>query len=95
MPEIERKTIPSSFMAGIRGQGKYQECGQLFKRLGKQFAFQICGPAFLLYYDEEFKKDDADFEACLSIRRGAGNDTMSVREFPGRTLPESDTRWTL
>ncbi len=70
-------------MAGIRVQGKYQECEQLFKRLAKKFAFQICGPAFLLYYDKEFKKDDADFEACLSIRRGVGDDTISVREFPG------------
>ncbi len=82
-PEIEHKTVAPVLMAGIRIIGKYEECGRLFKRLGKKFGFNICGPAFLLYYDEEQKDDEADFEACMSIKKGTGTDDISVREFPG------------
>ena len=81
--EIVHKAVEPLLMAGIRIRGKYEECGRLFKQLGKKFGFNICGPAFLLYYDEEHKEDDADFEACMSIKKGEATDDISVREFPG------------
>ena len=54
--EIVHKAVEPLLMAGIRIRGKYEECGRLFKQLGKKFGFNICGPAFLLYYDEEQKE---------------------------------------
>ena len=82
-PEIIHKTVEPQLMAGLRTRGKFEDCAQHFKRLGKKFGFKICGPAFMLYWDEEFKADDADYEACMSIRKGEGDDEISVREFPG------------
>ena len=82
-PEITHKTVEPLLMAGIRARGKFEDCGQYFKRLGKKFGFKICGPAFMLYWDEEYKADDADYEVCMSIRKGEGDDEISVREFPG------------
>ena len=43
----------------------------------------ICGKALCLYYDSEFKETDADFEACLPVRKGKSADTISVRELAG------------
>ena len=82
-PEIIHKIVAPQLMGGIRMRGKYEDCKPLFKQLGKKFGFNICGPAFMLYYDEEYKAEDADFEVCMSIRKGEGNDEISVREFPG------------
>ncbi|MEL0095658.1 MAG: hypothetical protein VW875_07430 [Planctomycetaceae bacterium] len=47
-PEIIHKTVEPLLMAGIRARGKFEDCGQYFKRLGEKFGFKICGPAFML-----------------------------------------------
>jgi len=36
-----------------------------------------------LYYDREFKEDDADSEPCFSVRKGSNTDKISVRDLPG------------
>lgn len=36
-----------------------------------------------LYYDSEYKEDDADFEPCFPIRKGKSSDDISVRELKG------------
>ena len=37
----------------------------------------------MLHYDSEYREDDADFEACMPIRKGKAADGISVRELPG------------
>ncbi len=37
----------------------------------------------LLIYDTEYREVDADFEACMPIRKGKALDGISVRELPG------------
>ena len=64
-------------------KGKYSDCGQAFAQIGKRFGRHICGKAFLLHYDAEYHEDDADFEACLPIRKGESTDGISVRELAG------------
>jgi effector-binding domain-containing protein len=36
-----------------------------------------------LHYDTEYKEEDADFEACMPIRKGTPREGISVRELPG------------
>jgi DNA-binding transcriptional MerR regulator/predicted transcriptional regulator YdeE len=81
--EVQQKTLEPMLIAGVRMKGKYSDCGRGFARIGKRLGRQICGKAFLLHYDAEFREDDADFEACLPIRKGEPSDGISVRELPG------------
>ena len=80
---IEEKVVDSMLIAGVRMRGCYSECGKGFAQIGRRFGRQICGTPFLLHYDCEFKEDDADFEACMAIRKGESADGISVRELPG------------
>ncbi len=81
--EVEEKTLPGLLIAGIRMKGKYSDCGKGFSTLGKHFGRFINGKPFCLYYDEEYRADDADFEACFPIRQGQEVEGISVRELAG------------
>ncbi len=81
--EIQEKTLEPMLIAGFRMRGKYSDCGVGFGKVGKAFGRQICGPALNLYYDGEYREDDADFETCMPIRKGKQVEGISVRELPG------------
>ena len=81
--DIEEKEVETILIAGYRMKGKYQEIGKGFSVLGKKFGRHINGKALGLYYDEEYKEDAADFEACFPIRKGSEKDGFSVRELKG------------
>ncbi|MEE9429902.1 MAG: MerR family transcriptional regulator [Melioribacteraceae bacterium] len=81
--DVEEKEISTILIAGHRMKGKYQDVGKGFKLLGKSFGRHINGKAMSLYYDGEYKEDDADFEPCFPIRKGNSSDDISVREIKG------------
>ena len=82
--DVQEKTLPAQLIAGVRMKGKYSDCGQGFSRIGRAFGRYIAGPCFLLHYDTEYKETDADFEACMPLKRAdKGADGVSVRELPG------------
>jgi DNA-binding transcriptional MerR regulator/effector-binding domain-containing protein len=81
--EVEEKSIEPMLIAGVRIKGKYSDCGQGFGQIGRKFGRHICGNALLLHYDSEYKEDDADFEACMPIRKGESTDAINVRQLPG------------
>lgn len=81
--EVEEKELEPILIAGIRFKGRYSDCGQMFAKIAKRFGREICGPAFSLYYDPEYKEEDADIESCMPIRKGQSGDNITVREFPG------------
>jgi DNA-binding transcriptional MerR regulator len=81
--EVHQKTLDSILIAGVRMKGKYSDCGKAYVQIGKRFGRHICGKAFLLHYDTEYREDDADFEACMPIRKGEPVDGISVRHLPG------------
>ncbi len=81
--EVEQKSVDSLLIAGVRMQGKYSDCARGFSQIGKQFGRQICGKPFLFHYDNEYKEHDADFEACMPIRKGTSKNDISVREVSG------------
>lgn len=70
-------------IAGYRMKGKYPDIGKGFGILGKNLGRQINGKAMCLYYDGEYKEDEADFEPCFPIRKGTGGEGISVRELKG------------
>jgi len=80
---VEEKTFEPMLIAGIRMKGKYPDIGMGFAKLGKAVGRYICGKCLCLYYDCEYRDDDADFEPCFPIRKEIAVDGVNVRTLPG------------
>ena len=80
---VEEKTFEPVLIAGIRMKGRYGDCSAGFARLGKAVGRHICGKPMNLYFDGEYREDDADFEPCIPIRREVAADGISIRTLPG------------
>lgn len=80
---IIEKELPDLLVAFIRHQGRYQEIGPLFGRLGRACGPKICGPALALYYDSEYKEDNAIFEACMPVRAAVNKDDIRTQKIKG------------
>jgi DNA-binding transcriptional MerR regulator len=81
--KIEEKEIETLLIAGTRIRGKYQDIGKYFGILAKKMGPHINGKAMTLYYDDEYKEDDADFEPCFPVRKGKEVEGISVHELKG------------
>ena len=81
--DIEEKEVDTILIAGYRMKGKYGEVGKAFGILGKKFGRHSNGKPLTLYYDGEYKEEEADFEPCFPIRKGKDVDNISVRELLG------------
>ncbi len=81
--DVEEKELKTILIAGYRMKGKYKDVAEGFKLLGKVFGRYINGKAMCLYYDSEYKENDADFEPCFPIRKGTNSEGISVRELKG------------
>jgi len=81
--EIQEKVVEPVLVAGVRMKGRYSDCGQGFAMLGKRLGRHIAGTPLCLYYDGEYREDDADFEPCMPIRGKAQVEGVSVRQLPG------------
>ncbi len=81
--EVQEKDVESVLIAGIRMKGKYSDCGKGFAKIGKACGRHIRGKPFNLYYDGEYREEDADLEACFPIRKRVDAEGISVRELQG------------
>jgi DNA-binding transcriptional MerR regulator len=84
--DVEEKRFEPILIAGLRMRGKYADSGKAFGRLGRAVGRYISGKPLCLYYDGEYRDDDADFEPCFPISKrveGAERDGISIRELPG------------
>ena len=81
--EVEEKVLKPMFIAGVRYKGKYSDCGQGFAKIGKALGRFIKGKPLCLYYDGEYREDDADIEACMPVSQKREAEGISVRELPG------------
>lgn len=82
--QIEEKTLAPQLIAGIRKKGRYDDCGDRFKKLGRLYGFGIAGKAGNLIYDEEYKEEDADFESYFPVKKKMESPDIKVH-----TLPET------
>jgi DNA-binding transcriptional MerR regulator/effector-binding domain-containing protein len=80
---VAEKVVEPQLVAGVRMKGKYSDCGAGFSRLGKAVGRYIGGKALCLYYDGEYREEDADFEPCFPVRRQAAAEGISFRTLPG------------
>jgi DNA-binding transcriptional MerR regulator/effector-binding domain-containing protein len=80
--EIEEKSVPAMLIAGVRMKGRYSDCGKGFSMIGRKLGRYISGNALCLYYDGEYREEDADLEACMPLKRAVQAEGISVRELP-------------
>lgn len=81
--ETQEKTVAAILVAGIRGKGVYSDSAERFGMLGRAVGRYINGKALGLYFDTEYKEQDADFESCFPIRKSIAKNGIDVRELPG------------
>lgn len=81
--EIIIKEIPEILIASIRFKGKYQDVSQAFGSLFKNYGRYCCGAPFSLYYDNEYKEDGAEIEACVPVRAAVESEGIKCRRLPG------------
>jgi DNA-binding transcriptional MerR regulator/DNA gyrase inhibitor GyrI len=80
---IEERTVAPLLVAGVRMTGKYSDCGQGFSRLGKAIGRYINGKAMCLYYDGEYREENAEFEPCFPVRQEVAAAGVACRTLPG------------
>lgn len=66
--QVEEKRVGPLTVAGIRMKGRYEESSRAFSRLGRTLGRYLAGKPVTLYYDGEYREEDADFEPCFSLR---------------------------
>jgi len=81
--ETEERELQPMLVAGVRMKGRYCECGRGFALLAKRVGRYIAGKPLCLYYDGEYREDDADFEPCFPIRREVHVDGVALHRLPG------------
>jgi DNA-binding transcriptional MerR regulator len=81
--EIEEREVEPVLIAGIRMQGRYSDCGRGFAMLGKRIGRYIAGKPLCLYYDGEYRDDDANFEPCFPVRQAVQAEGVDVRQLAG------------
>jgi effector-binding domain-containing protein len=81
--EVEEKVLEPLLVAGVRMKGKYSDCGKGFAKIGRALGRHLSGKPLNLYYDGEYREDDADLEACIPLRKPVEAEGISVRELPG------------
>jgi DNA-binding transcriptional MerR regulator/effector-binding domain-containing protein len=81
--EVREKELPAMLIAGIRMKGKYSEIGPLFGKLCRGAGGAAAGPPMTIYHDLEYKESDADFEACVPLKKRKEVAGANVRELCG------------
>jgi effector-binding domain-containing protein len=82
--EVDERRVEPMLVAGIRMTGRYNQIGQGLAKLYKQVGRYAAGKPLCLYYDCEYREEDANFEPCVPLRQNvAATNGISVRELPG------------
>ncbi len=81
--DIVIKEIQDILIASIRFKGRYADCGQAFSKLFKGCGRYSAGAPFSLYYDNEFRENDADMEVCVPVKKAVTGEGISCRLLKG------------
>lgn len=76
------KELEEVQVAGLRWKGKYAETGKAIKQLAKLAGRYIRGKAMNLYYDGEYKEEDADIESCFPVSQMKASGALTVHRVP-------------
>ncbi|MFK7734740.1 MAG: MerR family transcriptional regulator [Pirellulaceae bacterium] len=86
---VEEKNVAPMLVASLRMQGRYQECGTGFAKIGKALGRYINGKAMLLCLDGEYREEDANFEVAMpvskKIQKAIPGEELEFKELDGGT----------
>ncbi len=80
---VIEKELPTMLVAGHRMCGRYADVGKGFRVLGRRAARVMLGKPMCLYYDGEYREDDANFEPCFEVSKVVEHDSLNCRELSG------------
>ncbi|MFH2116306.1 MAG: MerR family transcriptional regulator [Spirochaetota bacterium] len=83
---IQLVVTPELIICGIRYKGAYGDIGHYFSTLFKQAGRHIRGPAMALYFDGEYRENDADIEAAIVVSKMLELDGIDCRVLPSQTV---------
>jgi DNA-binding transcriptional MerR regulator len=83
VPGVALEDLPDILICGLRFRGKYEDVGHKIGPLFRACARQAAGRPFSLYYDGEFKEEDADIEICVAVKRKVAAAGIDCRSLPG------------
>jgi DNA-binding transcriptional MerR regulator len=81
--EVEERQIEPVLVAGIRMTGRYSEIGEGLGKLYNRVGRHAAGKPLCLYYDGEYRDEDANFEPCVPLRKEIRVDGIDVRKLHG------------
>ena len=81
--DVEEKNLEDIIFAGIRYNGKYGDMGRFFTLVGKKVGRYIAGRPMALYYDGEYRENDADIEPGFPVLKSISDNEIACRVLPG------------
>jgi DNA-binding transcriptional MerR regulator len=81
--QIITKEVPELLVASIRFTGKYQDVSGPFKKLFRACGRHCAGNPMCLYYDNEYKDNDADIEVCVPVKMPITADEITCHTLSG------------
>jgi effector-binding domain-containing protein len=81
--DIEERQVDPMIVAAMRMTGRYADIGKGLAALYKQVGRYAAGKPLCLYYECEYREDDANFEPCVPLRKKIDVNGISVRDLPG------------
>jgi DNA-binding transcriptional MerR regulator len=67
--EVQERTLEDQLIAGLRFTGRYGQVGENIGRLFRACGRLAAGKPFTLYWDGEYKEEEADIEVCVPVRK--------------------------
>jgi DNA-binding transcriptional MerR regulator/effector-binding domain-containing protein len=84
-PEIAVEKLPDLLICSLRFKGRYADSGPRFGGLLRACGRKAKGRPLSLYYDGEYKEDDADIEIAVEVGEPVSVDGYACRTLPGGT----------
>jgi DNA-binding transcriptional MerR regulator len=81
--EIIIKDISDIMIVSERFKGKYSDVGIYFKKFYKECGRFISGYPFSMYYDKEYKDEEADIEVCVQVRKNINSKGLISKTLKG------------
>jgi len=80
---VQQVEIEEQIICSIRFKGRYDEVGSRFSQLFKSCGRHPSGKPFSLYYDDDYKEEGADIEACVPVKKELHAAGMDCRKLAG------------
>lgn len=81
---VIRESCTDTTVIALRFRGSYSQIGRTIQRLSRAAGRHAAGPPFSLYYDTDYRDDQADIEVCLPVRQSVNGAGLTLRQWPGR-----------